>query len=60
MQRLCLTLAMMIAALCFAGCGCSRSTEPRPLDAEQERQFEEQLREVEEQERAHFQEDQEP
>ncbi len=58
MQRFCVALVMMIAAMCFAGCGCSRSLEPKPLDADGERQFEEQMREVEEQERTHFQEEQ--
>ena len=46
-------LAMVMAASCFAGCG--RRLEPKPLDAEQERQFEERLEEVRQQEQMHFQ-----
>ncbi len=53
MQRVGCLMAMVMAAICFAGCG--RQLEPKPLDAEQERQFEERLEEVREQEQTHFQ-----
>ena len=53
MLRLCLLLGIVTIAACLTGCRCD--SQPEPLDAEQQRQFEEQLEEVQNQERMHFQ-----
>ncbi len=58
MLRLAMLPAVTLATACLLGCSCSCSPEPKPLTAEQEQQFQEQLQEVHDQERMHFQQDQ--
>ena len=53
MIRIVLILTSVLAFTCLPGCSCS--SEPKPLTAEQEQQFQEELRKVEEQERMHLQ-----